>query len=361
MSTVRFENINKFYGDIQVLNNINLDVEDGEFLVLVGPSGCGKSTTLRMVAGLEDPTDGQLFIGDKVVNEIEPSKRDIAMVFQNYALYPHMSVFENMSFGLKIRKLDSAEITKRVKEAADILQIDDLLLRRPKELSGGQRQRVALGRCIVRNPKVFLSDEPLSNLDAKLRAEMRVEIKKLHQILKTTMMYVTHDQTEAMTMGSRIAVINKGVIEQLDTPDRIYRHPVNKFVAGFIGSPQMNFIEGNVSSSDGILHFASGKIDLDLSGHNFNTIPSKVILGIRPENISLKTSENKSSNNIIKAVVDLIEPLGAVSLLHLNSDGIRFSASIKSIENIIEGIEAEFIFDGSSFHFFDAASQKYLD
>ena len=190
---------------------------------------------------------------------------------------------------------------------------------------------------------------------------MRVEIKKLHQILKTTMMYVTHDQTEAMTMGSRIAVINKGVIEQLDTPDRIYRHPVNKFVAGFIGSPQMNFIEGNVSSSDGILHFASGKIDLDLSGHNFNTIPSKVILGIRPENISLKTSENKSSNNIIKAVVDLIEPLGAVSLLHLNSDGIRFSASIKSIENIIECIEAEFIFDGSSFHFFDAASQKYLD
>lgn len=361
MSTVRFENINKFYGDTQVLNNINLDVQDGEFLVLVGPSGCGKSTTLRMVAGLEEPSEGKLLIGDKVVNDIEPSKRDIAMVFQNYALYPHMNVFENMSFGLKIRKLDSAEILKRVKDAADILQIDDLLLRRPKELSGGQRQRVALGRCIVRNPKVFLFDEPLSNLDAKLRAEMRVEIKKLHQILKTTMMYVTHDQTEAMTMGSRIAVINKGVIEQIDTPDNIYCHPANKFVAGFIGSPQMNFIDGTVNSVDDRLKFTSGSIQLDISGQNFSSLPNKVVLGIRPENISLNANAGNSSKNIVKANVDLIEPLGAVSLLHLNSNSIKFSASVKSTESIIEGNEFEFIFDNSSVHFFDATSLKYLD
>ena len=254
MSSLKIKNISKKYGVLDILKNIEMNIEDGEFLVLVGPSGCGKSTTLRLIAGLERPTEGQIFIGDLCVNDLDPSKRDIAMVFQNYALYPHMTVYENMAFGLTLRKLNASDIKNRVQDAAKILMLTDYLKRRPKELSGGQRQRVALGRAIVRQPKVFLFDEPLSNLDAKLRSEMRLEIKKLHQMLGTTMVYVTHDQTEAMTMGDRIAVMDNGIIEQLDTPRNLYDHPCNRFVASFIGSPEMNFIEGHVKVNDNI-HF----------------------------------------------------------------------------------------------------------
>ena len=360
MSTVRFEQINKYYGNTHVLKDINLEVCDGEFLVLVGPSGCGKSTTLRLVAGLEDPSEGNLYIDDRIVNDIEPPRRDIAMVFQNYALYPHMNVFENMSFGLKIRKLSSDEISKRVKEAADILQIGDLLSRRPKELSGGQRQRVALRRCIVRKPKVFLFDEPLSNLDAKLRAEMRIEIKKLHQILKTTKMYVTHDQTEAMTMGSRIAVINQGVIEQLETPANIYKKPVNRYVAGFIGSPKMNFIMGNLKRDEQQVSFAHENIIVPLKKQNFDSIKKEVILGIRPENISIEDFGGERTGRI-RAEVDLIEPLGSVNLLHLNSGNIKFSASVPASKEISEKDQIIVNFDNNYIHFFDIDTHRTIN
>lgn len=353
MSTVRFENINKYYGDNQILDNINLTVNEGEFLVLVGPSGCGKSTTLRMVAGLEDPTTGNILIDDKNVNDVEPSKRDVAMVFQNYALYPHMNVFENMAFGLKIRKLNSFDIQKRVKEAAEILQITDLLERRPKELSGGQRQRVALGRCIVRDPKVFLFDEPLSNLDAKLRAEMRVEIKKLHQILKTTMIYVTHDQTEAMTMGDRIAVMNRGVIEQLDSPMAIYINPVNHFVAGFIGMPQMNFFSGMITRSGGDASvFKSGKLEFPFPNSNKGVIEQSIILGVRPEDIEIikKNQPNESSFN---AKVELIEPLGSIFLIYLNAFGIKFTCSSILNDELVAGMNVSVRINLSKAHVFN--------
>ena len=249
MSSLKIENISKTYGQLDILKNIDLNIEDGEFLVLVGPSGCGKSTTLRIIAGLEEPSEGEVYIGGEIVNDRDPSRRDIAMVFQNYALYPHMTVYENMAFGLTLRKRDASDIENRVQDAAEILMLTDYLKRRPKELSGGQRQRVALGRAIVRQPQVFLFDEPLSNLDAKLRSEMRLEIKKLHQMMGATMVYVTHDQTEAMTMGDRIAVMNNGIIEQIGTPQELYSSPSNIFVGSFIGSPPMNFIEGEINNS----------------------------------------------------------------------------------------------------------------
>ena len=268
MSSLKIENISKKYGTLDILKNIDLNIEDGEFLVLVGPSGCGKSTTLRIIAGLEEPSEGTVYIGNEIVNDRDPSKRDIAMVFQNYALYPHMTVYENMAFGLTLRKLDTSDIKNRVQDAAEILMLTDYLERRPKELSGGQRQRVALGRAIVRQPQVFLFDEPLSNLDAKLRSEMRLEIKKLHQMLGTTMVYVTHDQTEAMTMGDRIAVMDNGIIEQLDTPRNLYDHPSNRFVASFIGSPEMNFIEGHIKVDDN-KYFVNDDINLQIPSNHF--------------------------------------------------------------------------------------------
>ena len=251
MATVTFENVNKNYGDFQAVKDLNLEIGDGEFMVLVGPSGCGKTTSLRMIAGLEEITSGTLRIGDRVVNDVPPKDRDIAMVFQSYALYPHMSVRENLAFGLKLRKVPKAEIERRVNETAETIQLGKLLDRKPKELSGGQRQRVALGRAIVREPAVFLMDEPLSNLDAKLRVQTRAEIARLHQRLKTTIVYVTHDQVEAMTMGSRIAVMNDGVMQQVGTPQVLYDTPINRFVAGFIGSPSMNFTEVHLEGSDG--------------------------------------------------------------------------------------------------------------
>lgn len=312
MATVKLVQISKTYdGMNKVVDNVNLTIEDKEFMVIVGPSGCGKSTTLRMIAGLEEISSGDLFIDDKLVNNIPPKDRDIAMVFQNYALYPHMTVYDNIAFGMKLRKYSKKVINERVHNAAVILELEDLLKRKPAQLSGGQRQRVALGRAIVRQPKVFLFDEPLSNLDAKLRVQMRKEIKKLHRQLNATIIYVTHDQTEAMTMGDRIAVMNKGLLNQVDTPMNIYEYPINKFVAGFIGSPPINFIEGKISDNLNTTFVSNdGKIVLKLK-NKITGETDKVTLGIRPENILL---DDKGE---ITAQIDNVEILGNESLVHL--------------------------------------------
>ena len=299
MAEVILKNVTKVYEGGQVAaKDINIEVKDKEFVVLVGPSGCGKSTTLRMIAGLEEITEGELFIDGKKVNDVSPKDRDIAMVFQNYALYPHMSVYENMAFGLKLRKFDKEEIKERVNEAAMILGLEDYLDRKPKALSGGQRQRVAVGRAIVRKPKVFLFDEPLSNLDAKLRVQMRTEISKLHQSLGATMIYVTHDQTEAMTMGDRIVIMKDGVVNQIDTPLKLYNKPANRFVAGFIGSPAMNFIKGKIENGSTVIFKSSGgdlKLDLpaDISENLRKFVNKEVWMGIRPEDIYDVASSGK--------------------------------------------------------------------
>lgn len=306
MSNVILKNIKKIYDKKVIINGIDLEIKDKEFIVLVGASGCGKSTILRMIAGLEEISEGDILIGDKKVNDIHPKDRDIAFVFQSYALYPHMTVKENIAFGLKMRKVDKAIIEQKVKEAAEILDLTEYLDRRPKQLSGGQRQRVALGRAIVRNPKVFLMDEPLSNLDAKLRVQMRSEIKKLHEKLQTTFIYVTHDQTEALTMGDRIVVLNQGQIQQVDTPEEIYNNPKNMFVAGFIGSPQMNFINGEL---------------IDEKYKN-------LIVGIRPEKM-ITGGEIK-----LTAVVDIVELLGSEKIVYFNLGENKCSAKL-SVENKI--------------------------
>ena len=315
MSSLKLHNISKAYGKLDILKNIDLTIEDGEFLVLVGPSGCGKSTTLRIIAGLEDPTEGDVYIGNEIINDKDPSQRDIAMVFQNYALYPQMTVKENMAFGLKIRKFSKQEIDTRVMEAAQILKIDDLLERRPKELSGGQRQRVALGRAIVRKPQVFLFDEPLSNLDAKLRQEMRLEIKRLHQLLGATMIYVTHDQIEAMTMGDRIAVMNDGIIEQLDSPENTYKKPVNMFISTFIGTPQINLLTGELQQKESEWVFISNTLTIHIEKTHYQypkLKKGKAIFGIRPEDIHDSNSmDNKNEQNAINAKVEFIENLGS--------------------------------------------------
>lgn len=299
MSSVILKDVKKVYDKNLVINNINLEIKDKEFVVLVGASGCGKSTILRMIAGLEEITDGEIFIGDKKVNDIHPKDRDIAFVFQSYALYPHMTVRENIAFGLKMRKVDKKTIDAKIEEVAKILDLTDYLDRKPKQLSGGQRQRVALGRAIVRNPKVFLMDEPLSNLDAKLRSQMRSEIKKLHERLQTTFIYVTHDQTEALTMGDRIVVLDKGVIQQVDRPEEIYNNPANTFVAGFIGSPQMNFINGE-------------DIGLD----------ANIIYGIRPEKMVCDGNIKKMVN------VDIVELLGSEKIAYFNVGNKKCSAKL---------------------------------
>ena len=364
MSNLKIENISKKYGALDILKNIDLNIEDGEFLVLVGPSGCGKSTTLRLIAGLERPTEGQIFIGDLCVNDLDPSKRDIAMVFQNYALYPHMTVYENMAFGLTLRKLNESDIKNRVQDAAKILMLTDYLKRRPKELSGGQRQRVALGRAIVRQPKVFLFDEPLSNLDAKLRSEMRLEIKKLHQMLGTTMVYVTHDQTEAMTMGDRIAVMDNGIIEQLDTPRNLYDHPCNRFVASFIGSPEMNFIEGSIKVDNNI-HFMNDEISL-LVPNNHSQIKSlksddSVVIGIRPEDMHDElSSEMKNETAILKSKVELIENLGANIIAHCQIGNARFAVNLPKKFNLKDGADLNIIVDMTKTHFFNIENGNIL-
>ncbi len=326
MSSVTLKNVCKKYDSKVVIDNIDLEIRDKEFIVLVGASGCGKSTILRMIAGLEEISGGDIYIGDKKVNDIPPKDRDIAFVFQSYALYPHMTVRENIAFGLKMRKIDKATIEKKVQEAAEILDLTEYLDRKPKQLSGGQRQRVALGRAIVRNPKVFLMDEPLSNLDAKLRVQMRAEIKKLHEKLQTTFIYVTHDQTEALTMGDRIVVLDKGKIQQVAPPEEIYNNPSNTFVAGFVGSPQMNFITAEVV--DGFAEFDGHRVKI-------NRLPTaeKVILGIRPEKM-VGSGDVKFSTK-----VDMYELLGSEKIVYFNIGNSKCSAKLSSDYEIREEIE----------------------
>ncbi len=329
MAKVTLSNIFKIYQgdkgrDVLAVNDVSFEVQDKEFVVLVGPSGCGKSTTLRMIAGLEDISKGDIFIGDRRVNDVPPKDRDIAMVFQNYALYPHMSVYDNLAFGLKLRKYPKAEIHKRVQEASAILGIEELLERRPKALSGGQRQRVAVGRAIVRHPKVFLFDEPLSNLDAKMRVQMRTEITKLHQRLQATMIYVTHDQIEAMTMGNRIVVMKDGLVQQIDAPLTLYRNPANLFVAGFLGSPPMNFVSGKITRGGDALVFKeieNGAVQLKFKGRpGLDAYVDKdVVLGIRPEDIELVAEGRAPSEDSFQAVVDIVEPMGAETNFYLQT------------------------------------------
>lgn len=324
MAKVNLENVSKTFGIVEAVKSFTLEVNDKEFLILLGPSGCGKSTTLRMIAGLEELNEGNIYIGERLVNDMPPRDRDIAMVFQDYALYPHMSVYKNMAFGLKLRKLPKDEIDQRVKEAAEILGIEELLERRPRELSGGQRQRVAVGRSIVRKPAVFLFDEPLSNLDAKLRVQMRAELSKLHEQLKTTMIYVTHDQVEAMTMGTKIVIMKDGEIHQVGAPMEVYDYPVNMFVAGFIGSPATNFVEASIDSDDSGLFVDAGSFQLPIrpekEKHLQRLKNKEVILGIRPENIQDKAfAERDITSASVMATVDVIEPLGAEVLLNISS------------------------------------------
>jgi len=323
MAEVVLKGVTKaFAGGVVAVDDVSLHVKDKELLVLVGPSGCGKTTVLRIVAGLEQPTQGEVYVGDTLVNDVAPKDRDIAMVFQNYALYPHMTVYDNMSFGLRLRKFEKAEIDSRVREAAEILEISSLLSRKPKELSGGQRQRVAVGRAIVRHPKVFLFDEPLSNLDARLRVQMRAEIVKLHGNLGVTMIYVTHDQTEAMTMGQRIAVMNKGLVRQIDEPLQVYRNPADRFVAGFIGTPSMNIMEGKLEETDGKMVFRSPSLSIELPpelGFVKQACPhGEISLGARPEDIVVGGPTDPRSLDLGQGIVDLVEVLGNEAVVHVS-------------------------------------------
>ncbi|MBI5354465.1 MAG: sn-glycerol-3-phosphate ABC transporter ATP-binding protein UgpC [Chloroflexi bacterium] len=365
MASVTFQNVEKKFGDLTIIKSLNINVEDKEFLVLVGPSGCGKTTALRLLAGLEEITSGEIKIGDRVVNDVAPKDRDIAMVFQSYALYPHLTVYENMAFGLKLRKTPKDEIKRRVDEAADILGIQDLLQRKPRQLSGGQRQRVAVGRAIVREPKVFLFDEPLSNLDAKLRVQMRAEISKLHQRLKTTFIYVTHDQTEAMTMATRIAVINKGNLQQLDTPQNLYDHPNNLFVAGFIGSPSMNFFPAKIVKSGEkiFVDTTDFKVQIPESfATPFKGMDGKnVIFGIRPENIhDPEYAPSNINGEKVTAKVDVTELMGNETLLYLLSGKNIFVGRVDPRSHLRVGHQTEVIFDMGKFHIFDASSEEAI-
>lgn len=358
MAGITFKHVNKTYpGNVEVVPDLNLEIRDKEFVILVGPSGCGKSTTLRMIAGLEEITGGELYIGDKLVNDVAPKDRDIAMVFQNYALYPHMTVYKNIAFGLQLRKMPKDEIDKKVHEAARILDLEHLLDRKPKALSGGQRQRVALGRAMVRNPSVFLLDEPLSNLDAKLRTSMRSEISKLHKRLDTTFVYVTHDQTEAMTMGDRICVMKDGIIQQFDTPQALYDTPCNLFVAGFIGSPQMNFCPATINrKGDKIVAEFSG-FSIPMTKEKASKLESyvgkEVILGIRPSNFVL--AEN--SDVTITAKVELAELMGAETNLYLDCAGQKLIVCMPS--NVRPQEDSNFVvgIDVDKVHVFDKDSQ----
>ncbi|MCL2082626.1 MAG: sn-glycerol-3-phosphate ABC transporter ATP-binding protein UgpC [Oscillospiraceae bacterium] len=368
MASVMLNGIYKrFSENVVAVSDFNLDIEDKEFIILVGPSGCGKSTTLRMIAGLEEISDGELFIDDKLVNDTPPKDRDIAMVFQNYALYPHMTVFENMAFALKLRKTPKDEIRRRVEEAAKVLEIEHLLDRKPKALSGGQRQRVALGRAIVRHPKVFLLDEPLSNLDAKLRAQMRTEIAKLHMRLETTFIYVTHDQVEAMTMGTRIVVMKDGFIQQIAAPQDLYSSPINLFVAGFIGSPQMNFIDCVVVDRDGktILEFGQDSVILpDDKGRKpeiLEYVGKTVVMGIRPEDIhDDQTFLEDHSNAKVKMKVDLVEMMGAETYLHMTCQGQSFVARVDPRSSSRAGNTVEVAFNSGKIHLFNKDTEQTI-
>lgn len=366
MAGVTLKNIRKVYDKFEAVKGINLEINDGEFVVLVGPSGCGKSTTLRMIAGLEDITEGSLYIGDKLVNNVAPKDRDIAMVFQNYALYPHMNVRENMAFGLKLKKFSKAEIEKRINEASKILGLDQLLDRKPGQLSGGQRQRVALGRAIVREPQVFLMDEPLSNLDAKLRVQMRTEISKLRQRLGVTVVYVTHDQTEAMTMGDRIVIMKDGVIQQVGTPDQVYHYPENLFVAGFIGSPAMNFIKGKIVKEGEKVYFvAEPKLKVELTKEQGNMVLKNgyenkgIIMGVRPEYFT--SDKDVTNNNALDAVLDVVENMGSEYYIYFSNvcnqeiiAKLKMDHSPRSGDKLQVGMYIEKV------HFFDPETEKVV-
>jgi multiple sugar transport system ATP-binding protein len=366
MANIRIKNLCKYYrGNSNAVDNFNLEIADKEFLVLVGPSGCGKSTTLRMIAGLEEITSGEIWINDRLINDIPAKDRNIAMVFQNYALYPHMSVFENMAFGLKLRNYPKAEVQKRVYEAAEILGITHYLERRPRELSGGERQRVALGRAIVRKPLVFLFDEPLSNLDAKMRVQMRTEIHKLRMRLQTTFIYVTHDQTEAMTMGDRIVVMDKGVILQCADPMTVYDHPVNKFVASFIGSPPINFITGRVLKKDRKYFFDEGKFQVKLlDGMGPKIAPyegQEVVLGIRSEDVYDKLFASEASpDNTVRATCEVVEPLGSEVYLYLSSGKHNFIARVGAHDRPEVNRDMDLVLDMSKVHFFDPKTEETI-
>jgi multiple sugar transport system ATP-binding protein len=376
MAKVSVKNVSKIYpgdkgGDVTAVNDVSLEIADREFVVLVGPSGCGKSTTLRMIAGLEEISKGDIFIGDKRVNDVAPKDRDIAMVFQNYALYPHMSVYDNLAFGLKLRKFPKTEINKRVVDAASILGIESLLDRKPKALSGGQRQRVAVGRAIVRQPKVFLFDEPLSNLDAKMRVQMRTEITKLHQRLQATMIYVTHDQIEAMTMGDRIVVMDDGLVQQNDAPLVLYNQPENLFVAGFLGSPPMNFVSGTLKKDGDKIRFceiAGGTIDVAFlaaerpAAQEF--VGKEVILGIRPEDLEVATfsrKEGKAMGTGFPAVVEIVEPMGAETNLYLQTGAHTLTCrSHGAFDHREAGRRMQFEMNLAKAHLFDPVSKNRL-
>jgi multiple sugar transport system ATP-binding protein len=357
MATVTFDDVNKFYGDFQAVKDLSLEIGDGEFMVLVGPSGCGKTTSLRMIAGLEEISSGTLRIGDRVVNDVPPKDRDIAMVFQSYALYPHMSVRENLAFGLKLRKVPKAEIERRVNEAAETIQLQKLLDRKPKELSGGQRQRVALGRAIVREPAVFLMDEPLSNLDAKLRVQTRAEIARLHQRLKTTVVYVTHDQVEAMTMGTRIAVMNDGLMQQVGTPQVLYDTPINRFVAGFIGSPSMNFVEVHMdaAAAAGPRLVGPGDWSIPLPARYREAATPKagktLIAGFRPEHLDI--GEESQGIGAFRARSDVVEYLGNEELLHVNAADQDIVAIVGSEHRVHPGDIVNLVLPLDKLHLFD--------
>ncbi|MBO6240094.1 MAG: sn-glycerol-3-phosphate ABC transporter ATP-binding protein UgpC [Butyrivibrio sp.] len=367
MASLSLEHVTKVYPNgFEAVKDFNLEIQDKEFIIFVGPSGCGKSTTLRMIAGLEDISSGTLKIGDRVVNDVEPKDRDIAMVFQNYALYPHMTVYDNMAFGLKLRKVPKAEIDKMVREAAKILDLEKLLDRKPKALSGGQRQRVAMGRAIVRNPKVFLMDEPLSNLDAKLRVQMRTEIAKLHQRLGTTIIYVTHDQTEAMTLGTRIVVMKDGVVQQVDTPQNLYDKPGNLFVAGFMGSPQMNFLDAEVEVS-------GDKACLKIAGKSIELPPAKakkvieggyagktVTFGIRPEDVDDSEMVVNTSKAVFESTINVYELLGAEVYLYFDLDKFPITARVDSRTTARPGDKVKFAFDVEKIHIFDKETEKTI-
>jgi multiple sugar transport system ATP-binding protein len=363
MATVTFDHLYKRYGEeVVAVNDLNLEIDDGEFLCLVGPSGCGKTTALRCVAGLEEISEGRLLIGERTVNDVPPKDRDIAMVFQSYALYPHMSVYDNLAFGLKLRKVRKEEIDRRVKEGAKILGLERFLDRKPKALSGGQRQRVALGRAIVREPSVFLMDEPLSNLDAKLRVQTRAEIARLHQRLGTTTIYVTHDQVEAMTMGDRIAVMKDGLLQQVGTPQELYDHPNNVFVAGFIGSPAMNFATVKATEGGDLM---LGNAQLHLSGDPARAAEQQpkgkdLLIGFRPEHLEVANGRAGDGAMQIPAKVDVVEYLGNEELIHAQAEGHEVVALISSDQRVKVGDEVNFAVPMDKLHIFDPESEKTL-
>ena len=366
MAQVSLRNVVKeFPGGVKAVNDVSFGVNNKEFIVLVGPSGCGKSTTLRLIAGLETATEGDVYIGNRRVNNVPPKDRDIAMVFQNYALYPHMSVYENMAFGLKLKKYPQDEIDSRVKEAAGILGLENLLNRKPSQLSGGQKQRVAVGRCIVRKPLVFLFDEPLSNLDAKLRVQMRTELHRLHIRLQSTMIYVTHDQTEAMTLGDRIVVMKDGVIQQIDTPTNVYNKPVNKFVASFIGAPPMNFMEGKIIKKEKRLYFDEGNFKVKLVEGMYKTleehVDKRLIMGIRSEDVYDKLFISEAPpENIVTMTCEVVEHLGSEVYIHLNTGKHVLVARVAGDANPQINLDMDVVFDVSKVHFFDKTTEKTI-